>query len=114
MKKNILVLGAGAWGTALALQLAYNGHNVKINSWLKAHNEEMLKNHNNSKYLPDILKFTDSLSAIQNWQKEILSFDDILIASPSSGFKNTILQLKEVILPHQNIHPTEWKLVRVL
>ena len=34
MKKNILVLGAGAWGTALALQLAYNGHNVKINSTL--------------------------------------------------------------------------------
>ena len=103
MKKNILVLGAGAWGTALALQLAYNGHNVKINSWRDEHNQEMLKNHNNAKYLPDITKFPDNLSAIQNWQDEISTFDDVLIASPSSGFKNTILQLKEVILPHQNI-----------
>ena len=57
MKRNILVLGAGAWGTALALQLAYNGHNVRINSWRDEHNQEMLKNHNNAKYLPDIIEF---------------------------------------------------------
>ena len=103
MKKNILVLGAGAWGTASALQLAYNGHNVKINSWRDDHSQEMLKNHNNAKYLPYISKFPNNLSAIQNWQAEIATFDDVLIASPSSGFKNTVLQLKKVILQHQNI-----------
>ncbi len=103
MKKKILILGAGAWGTALALQLAYNGNTVKINSWRDEHNQEMLKNHNNIKYLPDIAEFPENLLAISNWQDEITSFDDILIAAPSSGFKNTILQLKEVIFPHQNI-----------
>lgn len=103
MKKNILVLGAGAWGTALALQLAYNGHNVKISSWRAKHNQEMILHNSNTKYLPDITSFPDNLSAIQNWQEQISEFDDILVASPSSGFKSIILELKKVILENQNI-----------
>ncbi|ABK89300.1 NAD(P)-dependent glycerol-3-phosphate dehydrogenase [Francisella tularensis subsp. novicida] len=103
MQKNILVLGAGAWGTALALQLAYRGHNVRINSWKAEHNEQMLKDNNNHKYLPSIEKFPSRLKAIQDWQANISEFDNILVATPSSGFKNTILELKEYILPQQNI-----------
>ncbi|MBY7734010.1 NAD(P)H-dependent glycerol-3-phosphate dehydrogenase [Francisella philomiragia] len=103
MHKKILVLGAGAWGTALALQLAYKGHEVRINSWKAEHNDQMLAEGNNQKYLPSIEKFPDTLKAIQNWQASIDYFDDILVATPSSGFKKTILELKECMLPHQNI-----------
>ncbi|AFJ42924.1 NAD(P)H-dependent glycerol-3-phosphate dehydrogenase [Francisella orientalis] len=103
MHKKILVLGAGAWGTALALQLAYKGHEVRINSWRAEHNDQMLAEGNNQKYLPSIEKFPDTLKAIQNWQASIGYFDDILVATPSSGFKKTILELKECMLPHQNI-----------
>lgn len=103
MEKNILVLGAGAWGTALALQLAYKGHNVKINSWRAEHNQQMLKDHNNAKYLPSIEKFPSNLKAISDWQTDIAKFDDILVATPSSGFKKTISELNEFIKPHQNI-----------
>ncbi|MEY8702441.1 NAD(P)H-dependent glycerol-3-phosphate dehydrogenase [Francisella philomiragia] len=103
MHKKILVLGAGAWGTALALQLAYKGHEVRINSWKAEHNDQMLAEGNNQKYLPSIEKFPDTLKAIQNWQASIDYFDDILVATPSSGFKKTILELKESMLPHQNI-----------
>ncbi|QIV95732.1 NAD(P)-dependent glycerol-3-phosphate dehydrogenase [Allofrancisella inopinata] len=103
MQKSILVLGAGAWGTALALQLAYKGHNVRINSWRESHNQQMLKNHNNIKYLPNIEKFPNNLTAIFNWQESIVDFDQILIATPSSGFKNILVELKEYILPKQGI-----------
>ncbi|MEY8715156.1 NAD(P)H-dependent glycerol-3-phosphate dehydrogenase [Francisella philomiragia] len=103
MHKKILVLGAGAWGTALALQLAYKGHEVRINSWKAEHNDQMLAEGNNQKYLPSIEKFPDTLKAIQNWQASIDYFDDILVATPSSGFKKTIFELKECMLPHQNI-----------
>lgn len=103
MQKNILVLGAGAWGTALALQLAYNGHQVRLNSWRDEHNQSMIENHNNIKYIPNIEKFPDNLQAIQNWQDCIADFDDILIASPSSGFKDTLNKLKQIIQPRQNI-----------
>ncbi len=103
MHKKILVLGAGAWGTALALQLAYKGHEVRINSWKAEHNDQMLAEGNNQKYLPSIEKFPDTLKAIQKWQASIDYFDDILVATPSSGFKKTILELKECMLPYQNI-----------
>lgn len=103
MQKNILVLGAGAWGTALALQLAYKGHIVRLNSWRDEHNIQMIENHNNLKYIPSIEKFPDNLTAIQNWQDEMVDFDDILIASPSSGFRATLEKIKQVIKPNQNI-----------
>ena len=103
MQNNILVLGAGAWGTALALQLAYKGHNVHISSWRDSHNQQMLDDDDNAKYLPNIAKFPKNLKAIKDWKSDITTFDDILVATPSSGFKNTILELKDNLLPHQNI-----------
>lgn len=103
MQKNILVLGAGAWGTALALQLAYKGHDVKISSWRREHNQQMLEDNNNLAYLPSIEKFPNTLQAIQDWKTHIRCFDDILVATPSSGFKNIILELKEIMQPNQNI-----------
>ena len=103
MQKNILVLGAGAWGTALALQLAYKGHNVKISSWRNSHNKKMLDDNNNARYLPNVTVFPGNLTALLNWKEDIAIFDDILVATTSSGFKKTILELKECMLPHQNI-----------
>lgn len=103
MKKNILVLGAGSWGTALALQLAYAGHKVNISSWKKEHNEQMLANRNNAKYIPNIERFPNNLEAIIDWKSSTNDFDEILVAAPSSGFKSTLQELKNCIKPDQGI-----------
>jgi len=92
--KSILVIGAGSWGTALALQLAYAGHNVEINSWQQKHNFDMIEAHGNFKYLPDNT-FPDNLKAITSWQDNIAKYDEIIIATPSKGFMQTIHVLKE-------------------
>ena len=50
----ILVLGAGSWGTALALQLARNGNNVKLWGHDKQHIVAMQQAHENQRFLPSI------------------------------------------------------------
>ncbi|MEE8441122.1 MAG: 2-dehydropantoate 2-reductase N-terminal domain-containing protein, partial [Spirochaetia bacterium] len=48
------IIGAGAWGTAIAKVLAENGHRVQI--WARGTEvaEEINANHRNERYLPDV------------------------------------------------------------
>ena len=39
---NIIVLGAGSWGTALACLLCQNGHDVTLQSWMPQQIEEIM------------------------------------------------------------------------
>ena len=60
---RVLVLGAGSWGTALALQLAYANNQVYLWSWRDAHNQMMINQRTNAKYLPNH-SFPNNLEAI--------------------------------------------------
>lgn len=54
MHKSITMLGAGAWGTAVAHLLATNGHNVTLWCHEDQLAEEINQQHINSLYLPDV------------------------------------------------------------
>ena len=49
---NITVLGAGSWGTALALQLARNAHQVTLWAHRREHAAALTENRENRRYLP--------------------------------------------------------------
>ena len=51
---KISVLGAGGWGTTLAILLHYNGHNVTLWEYKKSYARELIKKRINSFYLPGI------------------------------------------------------------
>ena len=82
---TILVMGAGSWGTALALQLAYKGNEVYLHSWKSDHNKSMIKTHSNRHYLPGI-DFPENLNIIEHLSPIINTVEYILIAVPSIGF----------------------------
>lgn len=79
MNKRIIVIGAGAWGTALALSLHRAGNNVLLYGRSQNFIEELIKTRN-SKYLPGI--FIDDDLALSCDFKDIENAELILWVAP--------------------------------
>ncbi|MBE9561785.1 MAG: NAD(P)-binding domain-containing protein, partial [Proteobacteria bacterium] len=91
---QILVLGAGSWGTALALTLSDNGNDIWLWSNEFDHVQEMLATGQNAKFLPN--KFPDSIQPIADFTKQAKQAKDIIVVVPSHGFRGTL----EMLAPH--------------
>lgn len=87
--KPILVLGAGAWGTALALILARNGHRV----WLWSHNLNHLLHmqvtRQNARFLPES-HFPENLHPIVDLKNYVPQVHDMIMVVPSHVFRETL------------------------
>ena len=53
---KVIFLGAGAWGTAMAMHASKNLKNFDVTLWSRSSSlaDEMTKTHRNQKYLPNI------------------------------------------------------------
>ncbi len=75
--KKIGVIGAGSWGTALALTLSGKGHDVSIWDLDEKHLEELAENRENVRYLPGI-PFNDKLVPVKTVEEAIEGADIVL------------------------------------
>lgn len=95
---TIAVLGAGAWGTALALVLARNGHTVNL--W--GHDPNQMKkidtDRENSRYLSGA-HFPDRLHADGNIQIIMRGVDGVLVVVPSHAFREVVEHAKPYMTP---------------
>lgn len=91
--KNITILGAGSYGTALAICLARNGHETTLWGRSKQHIADMETTRENSRYLSGY-KFPERLKLESNLEKAISSSHNILIVVPSHAFGDTLEQIK--------------------
>lgn len=98
MKQSITVLGAGSWGTALALLLARNAHNVTLWGRNAEHMHNMAQQRCNPYFLADFA-FPDNLAVTANLESAVRSADLILIAIPSEAFR----ELLKTIQPYLKI-----------
>lgn len=85
--KTIGVIGAGSWGTALAITLSNKGHNVKMCDVNAEHLAEMRAHRENVKYLPGI-KFGDNLHLVDNVEETLEGVDVALFAAPAQRFRS--------------------------
>lgn len=92
----IAILGAGSWGTALALYLSRLGHTVRMWTPNTTSAAEMLADRVNNRYLPGLL-FPDSLQPTSNIKEAIQDVDIILIAIPSAGFREVLTLIQPLI-----------------
>jgi glycerol-3-phosphate dehydrogenase (NAD(P)+) len=85
---NIAVLGAGAWGTALAIQFARK-HNIRLWGRNSAHMAELAEERRNQKYLPDA-PFPPALTVCTTHSDALTGADLCLIVTSTSGLADTI------------------------
>ena len=96
------VLGAGSWGTALAMQLARAGHSTYLWSHNPDHVKQMQSNGSNEKFLPGIL-FNDKLVPSDDLTDCLKKADNILIVVPSHAFRETIKTIKPLLSEHHRL-----------
>ena len=83
----IAVLGAGSWGTALAIHLADSKHNVLLWGNEPEHIKQLSEQRCNQQFLPDV-KFPDQLQLTDSLEQALSSPAWILIAIPSHAYRS--------------------------
>jgi len=90
---KITVLGAGSYGTALAICLARNGHKTLLWGRDTSQVDDMVSARENTKYLPSC-PFPDSLQPVSDLETAINASDNILVVVPSHAFGDMLKQIK--------------------
>ncbi len=92
-KPLVAILGAGSWGTALAILLARNGYRARLWGHERSKLERLGRERENSQYLPGIA-FPESLHVEHHLAQLARTANNILIATPSHAFRTIVEQLK--------------------
>jgi glycerol-3-phosphate dehydrogenase (NAD(P)+) len=89
MNEQIAVLGAGAWGTALAKVIADKGNDVVIWSFEEETRDSINKQRQNTRYLPDV-ELPQSIRATSNIEEAAEGRHFLIYAVPSMFLLNTV------------------------
>jgi glycerol-3-phosphate dehydrogenase (NAD(P)+) len=85
-KLKIAVIGAGSWGTALAILLARNGHRVVLWGHKAAHMALLAKERENSKFLAGV-HFPENLELQDNLSDTVNKAAVVVMVVPSHGYR---------------------------
>jgi len=98
MKKSLAIIGAGAWGSALAIALSDKFNRIFLITKNKENTDRLGNQHEAlSKPFNSIVSISSSFEVIENSQS-------VLIATPSSSFNSVLKKLK----PHIKNKPVAW------
>ena len=104
--RKVAVLGAGSWGTALAIVLADNGHEVRLWAHRQEHVDEINQTRRNNKYLD--VDIPDAITAFHDMKEAVKDADAVVIVVPTKAIREVCQQLKDDIHSStQSIHATK-------
>ncbi|MGR9116927.1 MAG: NAD(P)H-dependent glycerol-3-phosphate dehydrogenase [Gammaproteobacteria bacterium] len=95
---KISVLGAGSWGTALAIQAARTGCRTLLWGHNPEHMRPLAQNRTNQRYLPGF-DFPENLTVSSDLKEAVEFSPVILIAVPSHAFTETLVKISPWVKP---------------
>ncbi len=98
MPVSVAVLGAGSWGTALAIQLARLDHSVRLWARDAGQADAMQSGRVNERYLPGIT-LADNITVSADFDACVDGAERILVVTPSHAFAETIDRLSASLTP---------------
>lgn len=93
--EKVAVLGAGSWGTALAMVLADNGHEVHLWGHNPVQIDEINLHHTNKKYLPEIT-LPATINGHSSLQESLAGIKTVILAVPTKAIREVIRKMIEV------------------
>ncbi|CAI1111404.1 NAD(P)H-dependent glycerol-3-phosphate dehydrogenase [Serratia ficaria] len=99
---SMTVIGAGSYGTALAITLARNGHPVVLWGHNPAQIQKLQQDRCNQAFLPDV-PFPDSLLLEADLPRALAASRNVLVVVPSHVFGDVLRQLKPHLRPDARI-----------
>lgn len=98
------ILGAGSWGTALALVLARNGHDVLLWDHRPERAAQMAVQRENRRYLPGV-PLPENLQVSGDLQLALQPERQLLVAVPSHAFRGMLERMRPLLAPGR---PLAW------
>lgn len=93
-KHTLAILGAGSWGTAVAMHLAKVGHKVMLWGHNPQHVAKMAEERANTRYLPQAI-FPTGLIPSSNLTECVKEAEFVIIAVPSHAFAQLLEQIEK-------------------
>jgi glycerol-3-phosphate dehydrogenase (NAD(P)+) len=94
--KKISVLGAGSWGTTLALLLVRNGFTVTLWEFFEDYAQEMQKSGENTRFLPGAL-FPNNLNITADLKKALNNANILVLAVPSHVLRSLLGKIQPLL-----------------
>jgi len=102
MGPKIAVLGAGSWGTALALQLDRSGSHSILWDRDTANLDRIRATRVNQRYLPGI-DVPESIVVESDMLTAVKAADHVLVVTPSYAFASVMNTIRDVLIPGQGV-----------
>ncbi|WP_264803630.1 NAD(P)H-dependent glycerol-3-phosphate dehydrogenase [Cytobacillus sp. NCCP-133] len=94
-RESVAVVGAGSWGTALAMVLADNGHDIRLWGHKPEQIDEINRHHTNKKYLSGV-QLPEEIRGYSSLEEALAGTQIMILALPTKAIREVLGEIREI------------------